>query len=69
MLAEFALKGDEVVVLTALDHLVHTENVDHEVQGLVQTLHLAHEVIFLPVLNKDDNRCEYYPRHYKESER
>ena len=57
VLSQFPLESDRIILLVALDDLIHAEYVDHVVEGLVQALDLreVHKVTLLAVLNKDDD--------------
>ena len=63
VLAKFALESQLVALRVALDDLVHAEDVDHVVQGLLELLRLlkVHEVTLLAMLDEDYDPCEDEP--------
>jgi hypothetical protein len=63
VLAKFTLECQLVALRITLDDLVHAEDVDHIVKGLLELLRLlkVHEVTLLPMLDKDYDPCEDEP--------
>ena len=60
VLAQFALECQLISILVALDDLVHAEDEDHVVKGLMEPLRLlkVHKVALLSMLDKDYYPCE-----------
>ena len=70
VLAKFALERQLMALRVSLDDLVHAEDVDHVVQGLLELLGLlkVHEVALLPMLDEDNDTCEDEPGDDQEGE-
>ncbi len=60
VLAQFALECQLIALLVTLDDLVHAEDEDHAVQGVVELLRLlkVHKVALLSMLDKYYDPCE-----------